>query len=113
MPKHVIYDQLILDAIDTESDTALDKARYSHERFTSEYGHEVARYGQDKAVINWLQGLAINIPYMNVEILELAVKTGRIPAKATEDQEDTELERYWPYMGGRLRALWAKHKVDE
>lgn len=109
--------QHILDAIDSDGfdntprETDAEKARFLHGRFMSEYGWRVDQVGLHKALIDWLQGLALNIAYMNVDILRLARAWGSLTDNATEKEEDKILENYWAYMAMRLLSLWRKHKI--
>lgn len=109
--------QHILDAIDSDGydnapcGTDEEKARFSYNRFMSEYSWRVKQAGEFKAVQDWLQGLALNIAFYNCDILENAKAWGSLPANATEREENKILETYWPYMAMRLIGLWNKHKV--
>ena len=82
-------------------------------RFMSEYGHEIARYGRQKAMINWPMGLAINIEFMNFEILKLAVKWGSIPENYSEKQADKILDNYWDFMAGKLLQLINGYRIPK
>jgi len=112
--------QHILDAVNSdgfdgcayynECKTDADKAHFLYERFMSEYGWRVKQVGEQKALIDWLQGLAINIAFYNSDILMLAKQWGSLPVTATEKQEDAILENYWNYMAMRIVVLWNKYK---
>lgn len=110
--KYYLYERILLDAANNEGfedcayynelKTDKDKAAFLYGRFMSEYSWAIERTGSiDKAVQEWLQGLAINIPYMNYEILEIAGLQN-----ASENKQNTYLEKYWPHMAMRLRGLW-------
>ena len=45
---------------------------------TLEYGFMIKRVGKQKAMAEWLSGLALNIEYMNDDILKLAIEMGSI-----------------------------------
>ena len=92
--------------------TEKDKAEFSHGRFMSEYRWNVDQHGTQKAVINWLQGLALSIDYMNCDILRNAVLWGSLSPNATPAQEDKLLASYWSYMSLRLLSLWRKHGLE-
>jgi hypothetical protein len=68
--------------------------KFCHDRFLAEYGHEVSQVGTQKAVTNWLQGLALAIPFYNDDI------------KATFNIEDKHLDNYWSYMASTLIQMW-------
>ena len=57
------------------------------ERFLNEYGHEIKRYGQINACINWLRGLAINVDFYYCDIVK----------RLAEWLDDTE-ENQWKYI---------------
>lgn len=111
--------QHILDAIDSEGfencayynpcSTEAEKATFSHARFMAEYGWHVKQVGMQKALENWLSGLALNIAFYNSDILTNAKAWGSLPDNATEKQEDRILENYWAFMAMRLMGLWSKH----
>lgn len=109
--------QHILNAIDSDGydntpcETEQDKALFSYKRFNSEFSWRVKQIGEFKAVIDWLQGLALDIAYMNSDILDLAKEWGSLPFNATEAQEDRIIDGYFPFMAMRLIGLWNKHKV--
>lgn len=112
----------LLDAIDSSGfegcdyfnycNTDKEKAQFSYHRFKSEKGWHVERVGEFHAVVDWLQGLALNISFNNVDIIANAKKWGSLPENATESQEDKILEKYWLFMAMRLTGLWNKHKVQ-
>lgn len=108
----------ILEAIDgsgydTELTTDKEKLKFLHDTFNAEYGWEVKRIGQHKALSGWLQGLpsSVNIAFYNCDILELAKKWGSLPADASEKQEDKILGNYWNFMAMRIISLWHKHGI--
>lgn len=105
----------LLSCIDADSfdgvtlSTDKDKAVFSHERFTSEYGWRVAQVGEFKAVVDWLQGLALNVHYSNYDAIRLAIEWGRIPVNPNKRQERNAMDTYWQYLAMRLLGLWRKH----
>lgn len=73
-PKKTL-NSLLTSAIESE-DAAPFKSQahgidYVRSRFFSEKSYEVKRRGLYVAAADWLQGLALNVPYMNFEIEEL------------------------------------------
>ena len=110
----------ILDAVDSigfESEdyyskctTEKAKAKFIHARFQSEYGWRVQQVGFQKAIIDWLQGLALPIAFYNHDILE-NYKLWNDKDNLTEKEEDKILSQYWAYMAMRLISLWRKHKI--
>ena len=53
----------------TKCETREEKIRFLKARFFSEYGHEVKRQGEQKALIGWMQGLALDIEFYNISII--------------------------------------------
>jgi hypothetical protein len=114
----MIYDYII-DAIDpsdydAKAETDAEKIKFIWKTFNSKYGHEIKRYGQQKAFENWLQGLpsSFNVAYEYVDIIAIGKKWGYLPENATEKQEDNFTSKWWAgvYMGFRKAAK--KNKVD-
>jgi len=103
----------ILDALETDSfgnKLCCDHAKIKHayERFTREYGWKIRQVGELEALTEWLQGLALNINYLNYQILEDAVSQGRLPENPTALQEQEILEDYFPFMAKVLQGLFEK-----
>lgn len=112
----------ILDAIDntgfedcpyyTPCKSEKTKAKFLHGRFMSEYGWNVERAGMNKALTDWLQGLALNIPYMNHEILERYKAWNELDGvNLSEREEQRIIDNYFNYMALCILALWKKHKI--
>ena len=79
------------------------------ERFVSEYGHMIERVGERKACAEWLQGIAIDIPFYYEDIVKLAVEMGSIDENPTKRTEQTVIDNYWQFMAERtLEAMEAK-----
>ena len=94
------YENTILDAIDENLDgesitLTSDKIKYGRERFASEFQWSVKRYGKVQSLTDWLQGLALNVPYNNNEILENAKNAGIFYGEGRDGAEDCFLEMYW------------------
>jgi len=108
------YFKVLLDGINSD-DTALntdsEKVIYAWNRFKSEYGHEIKGYGLLKACESWLQGLALDIPYYNVDILKLYTEATGKELK-TEKEQDKILSNYWCFMGNNFLQLAKKHKIN-
>jgi hypothetical protein len=110
----------ILEAIDASGYnqnplTDREKLQFLLDTFMAEYGWHVKQVGQFKALQNWLMGLpsAINIPFQNYDILQIAKTWGSLPENATEKQEDKLLANYWAFMAMRIISLWKKHNIKE
>jgi hypothetical protein len=98
------YYNIINEALEHEEVKTIEAL---HKRFLSEYSWNIERTNFKIALVDWLQGLAISIPYMNWEILELAKKSGS-KGNCTDDRI---LENYWNFMASRLIELWKKEKL--
>ena len=75
-----------------------DKINYIFDRFNSEYGWRVNQVGKVAAMVDWLQGLALNIEFYNDEIIKLAVRLGSIDENPSEKLQDRVIENYWNFM---------------
>ena len=84
------YKQYILECLKTEDafigkqPTEDELIKYLFDRFYSEYGWLMERVGKQEALTDWLQGLAINIPYWHGDIIDLAVEMGSIDANPSD-----------------------------
>lgn len=87
-----------------------EKVLYCWNRFKSEYGHEIKRFGLQKAFSNWLSGLALDIAFYNFDILELAKKWGQ--DTTTEKQQDKILSQYWDFMTNQYFKLFKEFKIN-
>ena len=107
------YKKYILDTIETDNDdkpikTDNEKIKYIFDRFNSEYGWEINRVGKQKAMTNWLQGLALNIEYWNDDIVPLAIKMGSIDENPSEKLQARVIDNYWSFMANVI--LWFEPK---
>lgn len=107
------YYKLLIAAIDSEEIELLtdsDKIKFCHARFLNEFGFVIKRYGFFKALTEWLQGLAIDIPFMNYDILELAKANGQVLDNEAKEQDI--LNKYWGFMAMRLQELFKNEKLS-
>lgn len=120
-PKAGFYEKVILDTVDENTGSNYgvpqphspkEKAQFLYNRFMSEYGYRVKQVGMQTAMVDWLQGLAIDIPYTYHDIIELAKKGGSLPENATGKQEDKITENYWRFMAVQTLKLFRKYKVQ-
>lgn len=108
------YKRYILDTIDEvdcddcKLTTDEEKIKYIFDRFNSEYDWAIERYGKVKAMTEWLQGLALNIPYMYDEIIELAIAMGSIDDNPTEKLETKVINNYWSFMANIILGFEPK-----
>lgn len=109
--KYYDYERILLDSVYNEGyddetyfnnlENDKQRAEFIRGRFVSEYQWCVEQKGEQGALIDWLQGLALNIPYMNGEIIELA---GKQDAPEKEQQKITD--NYWKFMSMRLIGIF-------
>jgi hypothetical protein len=105
------YKNYILDCIDSEDDlinkelSREEKIKYLFDRFNSEYGWNIQRVGKQKALEEWLSGLAINIPYTHFDIIELAKNMGSVNQNLSTAQEGRIIENYFNFMAYMVLLL--------
>ena len=85
-----------------------DKINYLFDRFYKEYGWLVERVGKQKAIAEWLSGLAINIAFTNYDIVELAVEMGSVDKDPTEKQKDQIVDNYFNFMAKIILKMEGK-----
>jgi len=105
------YKNFILGCLKTE-DVFIDKKptdeeliNYLFDRFNSEYGWSIERQGKQKALTDWLQGLAIHIPFYYEDIIALAVDMGSIDENPNEKLKDKVCENYWSFMANIILSF--------
>jgi hypothetical protein len=109
--------RFILDSQDYEGyktpvpETDKDKAQFIYDRFQSEYGFFINRDGEFHALQEWLAGLALNIPYTNNDILQLAIEWGGLKENATDAQEWKIIENYFRFMAQKIVLMWLHYKT--
>ena len=98
------YKNYILECLKTEdvfigkNPTEEELIKYLFDRFNSEYGWSIERQGKRKAMIDWLQGLAIHIPFYHEDIIELAVEMGSTDENPSEKTAKFICDNYWSFM---------------
>lgn len=83
--------------------------------YQAEYSHEISRAKNYQATFaEYLKGLpsCISVPFMNCEILELAVEWGSLPADYAERQADKILDNYWLFMAMQYSKAARKHGIN-
>jgi hypothetical protein len=94
----------------SENATDTEKLLYLNERFYSEYGFMVDRVGAQKAMAEWLSGLAINLDYMNYKIIEIGVSVGM--DLSTETKKDNYLENWFIYSASQYIRMIKRAQSD-
>ena len=107
------YKNYILSTIEEDGEgkpikTDEEKIKYIFDRFYSEYGWNIERVGKQKAMEEWLYGLALDIEYYYSSIVELAVKMGSINENPSEKLQQKVIDNYWSFMANVI--LWFEPK---
>ena len=107
------YKNYILSTIDDNGwgkplKTDQEKIKYIFDRFNSEYGFMIERVGKQKAMAEWLSGLALSIEYMNDDIVKLAIEMGSIDENPSEKLKAKVIDNYWSFMANVI--LWFEPK---
>tara|TARA_R110002012_G_scaffold82672_1_gene208785 strand:+ start:1755 stop:2108 length:354 start_codon:yes stop_codon:yes gene_type:complete len=105
------YKRYILDTIDIDGNelaTDQEKINYLFNRFYSEYGHAIERYGKYKAMSEWLSGLALDLPYIYGDIIEMSVEMGSIEEEPSEKLQSKVINNYWVFMANIILGLEPK-----
>ena len=97
------YKKYILDTIETGLNdeplkTDQEKIKYLFDRFYSEYSWEINRVGKQKAMSDWLSGLALNIEHSYYNIVKLAIKMGSIDPNPNDKLRSRVEQSYWNFM---------------
>ncbi len=82
--------------------------KFAYDRFMSEKGWQVKREGMEKALNDWLSGLALNVAFNNHEILTLGKEWGEINETPSESREDYFLNHWFNNLTATLINLWKK-----
>ena len=114
---HDLYNNYLLESLDFDGydlpkpKTNKDLINLFFGVFNSEVGFNIARVGEYKALIDYLQGLpsCINIDFDNHSIIERAKKYGSLTDNATEDDKYKLLVNYWAFMANKLIVLKNGH----
>ena len=88
--------------------TDQEKIKYIFDRFNSEYGFMILRVGKQKAMSEWLSGLALSIEYMNDDIVKLAIEMGSIDENPSEKLLAKVIENYWSFMANVILSFKPK-----
>ena len=98
----------------TKCETRQEKISFLKARFFSEYGHYVKQQGEQRAVIGWLQGLALDIEFYNVKIIELMDSWGLVKHNAkgdiSEKSYDKALDEYWNRLSMAILMMFKEIK---
>ena len=109
------YKNYILSTIEEDGDgkpltTDKEKINYIFDRFNSEYGFMVERVGKQKAISEWLSGLALDLPFYYNEIVDLAVKMGSIDPNPNDKLRERVEQGYWDFMANIIMSFEPKNE---
>ena len=104
------YKQYILSTIETDNNnqpitTEREKINYIFNRFHSEYDWNIKRIGKQKALAEWLSGLALDLPYYYQDIVELAVDMGSIEPNPSDKVIEQVEQGYWDFMANIILSF--------
>ena len=107
------YKKYILSTIETDNEdkplkTDQDKIQYIFDRFNSEYGFMIERVGKQKAISEWLSGLALDIEYYYDDIVKLAIKMGSIDENPNDKLRSKVEQGYWDFMANIILGFEPK-----
>lgn len=94
-------------------ETTQEKIQFLQARFKSEYQWNIDRVGELKALTEWLSGLAIDIDYLNHNILKLAVKWGSIPENATDIRKEYIIDNWFHFIAIKIGQLFHDYRVPK
>ena len=111
------YKKYILDCVQTDSDnkpfkTDEEKINYIFDRFYSEYGFMIERVGKQKAMSEWLSGLALDIEYYNYKIILLAEAMGSLDIGSTHKEEQKIINNYFNFMANIILGFEPEQKKE-
>ena len=109
------YKNYILSTIEEDGDgkpltTDKEKINYIFDRFNSEYGFMVERVGKQKAISEWLSGLALDLPFYYNEIVDLAVEMGSIDPNPNDKLRERVEQGYWDFMANIIMSFEPKER---
>ena len=109
------YKNYILSTIETDNEdkpikTDNEKIKYIFDRFNSEYGFMINRVGKQKAMSEWLSGLALNIEFYYDDIVKLAVKMGSIDPNPNDKLRNRVEQGYFNFMANIILGFEPKWK---
>ena len=109
------YKNYILSTIEENTEgkpikTEQEKINYIFDRFNSEYGFMIERVGKQKAIAEWLSGLALYIEYYYDDIVNLAVKMGSIDPNPSDQLRSKVEQNYWLFMANIIMSFEPKER---
>ena len=71
------------------------------------------KQGLQKAITEWLSGLAINIPCYNGDIIDLAIKMGSINKNPSDKLIDKVVANYFNFMTNIILSLFNPRRIKD
>jgi hypothetical protein len=107
------YKNYILSTIEEDGEgkpltTDKEKINYIFDRFNSEYGFMIERVGKQKAMSEWLSGLALDIEYYYDDIVKLAIEMGSIDPNPSDKLRNKVEQGYWDFMSNVILGFEPK-----
>jgi hypothetical protein len=68
----------------------------------------IKRVGKQKAIAEWLSGLALNIEYYYDDIVKLAIKMGSIDPNPSDKLRSKVEQNYWLFMANIIMSFEPK-----
>ena len=107
------YKNYILSTIEEDGEgkpltTDQEKINYIFDRFNSEYGFMIERVGKQKAMSEWLSGLALDIEYYYDDIVKLAIEMGSIDPNPSDKLRNKVEQGYWDFMSNVILGFEPK-----
>ena len=98
----------------TNCETREEKISFLKGRFFSEYSWNIDQVGEQRALINWLQGLALDVEFFSVLIVELMDSWGLVKHNAkgdiSEKQYAKTLDEYWNRLSMAILMMFKEVK---
>ena len=69
----------------------------------------IERVGKQKAMSEWLSGLALDLEYYYSDIITTAVKMGSINENPSEKMQSKICENYWDFMANIILGFKPKN----
>ena len=109
------YKNYILSTIEEDTEgkpikTDAEKIKYIFDRFYSEYGWNIERVGKQKAMAEWLSGLALNIEFYDDAIVDLAIKLGSINSDPSNKLRTKVSQNYFNFMANVILGFEPKER---
>lgn len=109
--KHII-DSIELDENEQPLTDPEEKVKYIFRRFYSEKSYEIQRLKDEfRVMVDWLQGLALPLPFTHYDILEVAKSLGILDLNPTEHEEEIVLARHWKFLARNIFDIGVLFKV--